>query len=356
MKRDNTKQIFVGSVAIGGGALVSVQSMTNTDTKDVEKTVAQMLQLEEAGCDLIRSAVNDREDAEAIPKIKARVKMPFIADIQYDYRLALMAIENGCDCLRINPGNIGGKEKVNEIVDACKAAGIPIRIGVNSGSLRQDMIDRYGGVNPRSIVESALLQIEELEDMGFFDMKIAVKSSRVMDTIEACRLFSEKSNYPLHLGITEAGPAYSGIIKSAVGIGTLLAEGIGDTLRVSLTADPIEEVKAGREILKAVGLRKEGIDIISCPTCARTKIDLLSIVEEAQERFSGLKGNLTIAIMGCAVNGPGEAKEADLGIAGGFGEGLVFAKGKVIRKVPEEELLNALLEEIEKLDRSELHA
>lgn len=352
MERKLTKQIHVGSVAIGGGAPVSIQSMTNTDTKDIEATVAQILALKEAGCDIIRAAINDEEDAKAIGEIKARTEMPFIADIQFDYRLALMAIEHGCDCLRINPGNIGGKERVQAIVDACNKKAIPIRIGVNSGSLHQEMIDQYGGVNRRSIVESALKQIRELEEMGFTNVKVALKSSNVVETIEACRLFSEMSDYPLHLGVTEAGPKLSGSIKSAVGIGTLLAEGIGDTIRVSLTDDPIEEVYTAREILRSLGLRKEGIDLVSCPTCARTKINLIEIVEEAQKRLSSMKKNVTVAIMGCAVNGPGEAREADYGIAGGSGEGILFAKGKVIRKVPESELLDVLIEAVENHEES----
>lgn len=352
MERKLTKQIHVGSVAIGGGAPVSIQSMTNTDTKDIEATVAQILALKEAGCDIIRAAINDEEDAKAIGEIKARTEMPFIADIQFDYRLALMAIEHGCDCLRINPGNIGGNERVQAIVDACNKKTIPIRIGVNSGSLHQEMIDQYGGVNRRSIVESALKQIRELEEMGFTNVKVALKSSNVVETIEACRLFSEMSDYPLHLGVTEAGPKLSGSIKSAVGIGTLLAEGIGDTIRVSLTDDPIEEVYTAREILRSLGLRKEGIDLVSCPTCARTKINLIEIVEEAQKRLSSMKKNVTVAIMGCAVNGPGEAREADYGIAGGSGEGILFAKGKVIRKVPESELLDVLIEAVENHEES----
>lgn len=352
MERKLTKQIHVGSVAIGGGAPVSIQSMTNTDTKDIEATVAQILALKEAGCDIIRAAINNEEDAKAIGEIKARTEMPFIADIQFDYRLALMAIEHGCDCLRINPGNIGGKERVQAIVDACNKKSIPIRIGVNSGSLHQEMIDQYGGVNRRSIVESALKQIRELEEMGFTNVKVALKSSNVVETIEACRLFSEMSDYPLHLGVTEAGPKLSGSIKSAVGIGTLLAEGIGDTIRVSLTDDPIEEVYTAREILRSLGLRKEGIDLVSCPTCARTKINLIEIVEEAQKRLSSMKKNVTVAIMGCAVNGPGEAREADYGIAGGSGEGILFAKGKVIRKVPESELLDVLIEAVENHEES----
>lgn len=355
MERKITRMIRVGTVPVGGGAPVTVQSMTNTDTKDIDATVGQMLALQAAGCDLIRAAVNDKEDAQAIPAIKREISMPFIADIQFDYQLALYAMDYGCDCLRINPGNIGSKEKVRAVVEEAKRRDIPIRIGVNSGSLHQSMIDRYGGVNPRSLVESALLQIRDLEELGFTNLKVAIKSSNVMQTIQAVRMFAARSDYPVHLGITEAGPSGTGLIKSAVGIGTLLAEGLGDTLRVSLTADPVEEVRAGVEILKACGLRQEGLELISCPTCARTKIDLLAIVKEAEQRMKNHSVNATIAIMGCAVNGPGEAREADLGIAGGMGEGLLFKKGKVIRKVPEDELLDALMQEITVLER-EQHA
>lgn len=352
MERKPTRRIQVGTVAIGGGAPVSVQSMTNTDTKDIASTVRQVLALKDAGCDLIRCAINDEMDAKAIFSIKEKGGLPLIADIQFDHRLALLALENGCDCLRINPGNIGGEEKVRAIVKLAKETDTPIRVGVNSGSLHQSMIDRYGGVNPLSLAESALLQVRQLEEMGFTQIKVAIKSSRVMDTIHACRLFSQKSDYPLHLGITEAGPPSTGRIKSAVGIGTLLAEGIGDTIRVSLTADPVEEVRAGVEILKACGLRKEGLELISCPTCARTKIDLLSIVKEAEQQLQNKKVNATVAIMGCAVNGPGEAREADIGIAGGKGEGLLFKKGTILRKVPEDQLLDALLQEIAQMERN----
>ncbi len=356
MERKITKQIRVGSVAVGGGAPVTVQSMTNTLTKDIASTVAQMRNLEEAGCDMIRAAINDLEDARAIPFIKNEIRMPFIADIQFDHRLAMYAMEYGCDCLRINPGNIGSVEKVREVVTMAKEKEIPIRIGVNSGSLHQSMIDRFGGVNPRSLVESALLQIREMEEMDFTNFKVAIKSSRVTETILACRMFSERSDYPLHWGITEAGPKETGIIKSAVGIGTLLSEGIGDTIRVSLTADPVEEVRAAVEILKACGLRKEGLELISCPTCARTHIDLLSIVNQAEEQMRHRRINATVAIMGCAVNGPGEAREADIGIAGGKGEGLLFKKGKILRKVPEEKLLDALMEELDRMEETGGHS
>lgn len=348
-QRRKTKTIRLRGVAVGGDSPITVQSMTNTDTKDIPATAAQMQRLEAAGCDIIRAAINDAEDAAAIPKLREATSMPFVADIQFDARLAMMAIESGCDCLRINPGNIGGKDKVREIVAACKHKDIPIRIGVNSGSVHQKMIDAFGGVNKESMVHSALAQIEDLEALGFTQIKVAIKSSRVKDTVEACRLFSSLSDYPLHIGITEAGPATTGVIKSAVGLGTLLNEGIGDTLRVSLTSDPLDEVKAGLEILKACALRKQGIELISCPTCARTRIDLFKLVEQAEKELQNISIPLTVAIMGCAVNGPGEAKEADIGIAGGRGEGLLFAKGKILRKVPEEQLLSALLEEIQKL-------
>lgn len=354
MERKNTKQIFVGDVAIGGGAPVTVQSMTNTDTKDVEATVAQILAFEEAGCDISRSAINDLEDAKAIPLIKARTSIPFIADIQFDYRLALYAVEYGCDCLRINPGNIGSDEKLEPVVLACKEKNIPIRIGVNSGSVHQEMIDKYHGVNVESLVYSALEEIKRVEKFDYHNIKVSIKSSDVKMMIDAYRLFSSLSDYPLHLGVTEAGPAFTGTIKSAVGIGTLLAEGIGDTIRVSITGDPVQEIKIGREILRSLGLRQEGIDLISCPTCARTKIDLIGLVEEAEKMLEGMQKNIKVAIMGCPVNGPGEAREADFGIAGNKGQGVLFKKGKVIRQVPEDQLLTALIEEIEKAEVNEV--
>lgn len=305
--------------------------------------------MEKYGLDIIRFAVNDLEDAEAIPKIKAGIKTPTIADIQYDYRLALMAIEKGVDGLRINPGNIGARWKVEEVANASRERGISIRIGVNAGSLHQEILDKFGGVNENSIVESALEEINVLESMNFKDIKVSLKASNVNLTLNANRKFAKVSDIPLHLGITEAGPGMQGIIKSSVGIGTLLSEGIGDTIRVSLTEDPVMEVKAGKEILKSLGLRTDGIELISCPTCARTKVNLFEIVEEAQKRFETMNKNLKVAIMGCPVNGPGEAREADIGIAGGNGEGLIFKKGKIIRKVKEEDLLNELIKEMEDL-------
>ena len=349
MKRNNTRVIKVGDVLIGGTNPISIQSMCNTQTKDIDSTVRQILEMEKYGLDIIRFAVNDLEDAESIPKIKAGINTPTIADIQYDYRLALMAVEKGVDCLRINPGNIGARWKVEEVANACRERGISIRIGVNAGSLHQEFLDKFGGVNENPIVESALEEINVLESMNFKDIKVSLKASNVNLTLDANRKFAKVSDIPLHLGITEAGPGMQGIIKSSVGIGTLLSEGIGDTIRVSLTEDPVMEVKAGKEILKSLGLRTDGIELISCPTCARTKVNLLEIVEEAQKRFETLNKNLKVAIMGCPVNGPGEAREADIGIAGGNGEGLIFKKGKIIRKVKEEDLLNELIKEMEDL-------
>lgn len=349
MKRNNTRVIKVGDVLIGGTNPISIQSMCNTQTKDIDSTVRQILEMEKYGLDIIRFAVNDLEDAEAIPKIKAGINTPTIADIQYDYRLALMAVEKGVDGLRINPGNIGARWKVEEVANACRERGISIRIGVNAGSLHQEILDKFGGVNENSIVESALEEINVLESMNFKDIKVSLKASNVNLTLNANRKFAKVSDIPLHLGITEAGPGMQGIIKSSVGIGTLLSEGIGDTIRVSLTEDPVMEVKAGKEILKSLGLRTDGIELISCPTCARTKVNLFEIVEEAQKRFETMNKNLKVAIMGCPVNGPGEAREADIGIAGGNGEGLIFKKGKIIRKVKEEDLLNELIKEMEDL-------
>lgn len=349
MKRNNTRVIKVGDVLIGGTNPISIQSMTNTQTKDVDSTVNQILGMEKYGLDIIRFAVNDLEDAEAIPKIKARINTPTIADIQYDYKLALMAVENGVDGLRINPGNIGARWKVEEVANACREKGISIRIGVNAGSLHQEFLDKFGGVNEDSIVESALQEINILESMNFKDIKVSLKASNVNLTIASNRKFAKVSDIPLHLGVTEAGPGMQGIIKSSVGIGTLLAEGIGDTIRVSLTDEPVAEVKAGKEILKSLGLRTDGIEIISCPTCARTKVNLFKIVEEAQKRFASMDKNMKVAIMGCPVNGPGEAREADIGIAGGNGEGLIFKKGQIVRKVKEEDLLNELIKEMEDL-------
>lgn len=349
MERRKTRVIKVGDRLIGGNNPITVQSMTNTITGDIEKTVKQILALEDAGCDIIRVAVSNVNDAKAIKNIKKQIHIPIIADIQYDYKLALESIKYGIDGLRINPGNIGSMEKVKEVVKGCKENNLPIRIGVNSGSIKKEFMEKYNGVNENSMVYSALEQIKYLEDLDFFDIKIALKGSSVPLTIKAYQKMAELVDYPFHLGITEAGTPWRGTIKSSVGLGALLAMGIGDTIRVSLTSDPIEEVKVGREILKSLGLLNEGLELISCPTCGRTNIDLIKIAEEAEKALEGIDKHIKVAIMGCAVNGPGEAREADIGIAGGKGEGLIFKKGQIIKKVKEEELLQELLKEIEKL-------
>ena len=349
MQRKITRQIHIGAVAIGGGAPVSVQSMTNTKTQDAQATVRQIEALAAAGCDIVRLAVPDKEAAANIGKIKAQTTVPLVADIHFDYRLALQAIEQGIDALRLNPGNIGGAENVRRVAEAAKARGIPIRIGVNAGSLDKRLLAKYGGVTAEALVESALEHVRLLEEQDFHDMKISLKAHDVPLTLAAYRLMSERCDYPLHLGITEAGTVRSGIIKSAVGIGALLAEGIGDTLRVSLTGDPIVEVRVAREILKSLGLRDYGPTLISCPTCGRTAIDLPSIAERVEERLSGIARPIQVAVMGCVVNGPGEARGADVGIAGGKGVGLVFRKGEIVRQVKEEELVEELFREIDSI-------
>lgn len=347
--RHDTKLIKVGGFPVGGGSLISVQSMTNTDTSNIESTVKQIKDLEVAGCDLVRLAINTADDAKALGEIKKRVDLPLIADIQFDYKLGLAAARYGCDCLRINPGNIGSKEKVRNLVTVCKDFGVPIRIGVNSGSLSRKIIDRFGGVNVDSLVASAMEEIETLESLGFYEIKLSIKSSDVPTMIASYKKAAELTSYPLHLGVTEAGPKFNGTIKSAVGIGALLAQGIGDTIRVSLTGDPVDEVRVGKEILKSLGLRKEGINLISCPTCSRTQVDLISIVDKAKEELDKLELNANIAIMGCPVNGPGEAKEADLGVACGKSFALIFKKGEVLRRVDEKEIVSALVEEAKRL-------
>ncbi|NLN14699.1 MAG: flavodoxin-dependent (E)-4-hydroxy-3-methylbut-2-enyl-diphosphate synthase [Tissierellia bacterium] len=349
MERRKTRVIRVGDKLIGGDNPISVQSMTNTITADVDSTVRQIKELEEAGCDIVRVAISDFDDAKAIGEIKKRISIPMIADIQYDYRLALKSIEYGIDGLRINPGNIGSLDKVKEIVKACKERDLSIRIGVNSGSIKKEFLEKYGGVNENSMVYSALEQVKLLESLDFHLIKISLKASNVPLTIKAYEKMSQVCDYPLHLGVTEAGPGMKGIIKSSVGIGTLLAKGIGDTIRISLTGNPVDEVKVGREILKSLHLLDEGIELISCPTCGRTKIDLIQIVKEAEKRLEGINKHITVAIMGCPVNGPGEAREADIGIAGGKGEGLIFRKGQIVKKVKEEDLLDELIKEIERL-------
>jgi len=344
MTRRKTRRLYIGEVPIGDGAPPPVQSMTKTDTRDVVKTVAQIKELHEAGCEIIRVAVPDMEAAQCLGKIKAESPVPVIADIHFDYRLALEALRQGVDGLRINPGNIGAKWKIKEVVKAARERRIPIRIGVNAGSLERDILERYGHPTPEALVESARRNIELLEDLDYREIKVSLKSSGVMDTVAAYRLFSERFDYPLHVGISEAGPPPQGIIKSAIGIGILLSEGIGDTIRVSLTAPPVEEVKVAWGILRALGVRSSGVDLISCPTCGRCQVDIIKLSNRVSESLSSVKKPLKVAVMGCPVNGPGEAREADFGIAGGKGKGILFKKGKVIKEVPEERLLEELLE------------
>lgn len=349
MKRNTTKQITLGNLKIGGGAPIVVQSMTKTDTRDVSSTVSQIKRLEKAGCEAVRVAVLDTDAATAIGHIKKRIKIPLIADVHFDYRLALKAIESGADGLRVNPGNIGERLKLKEIVTASKDKGIPIRIGVNAGSLEKDLLKKYKHPVSEALVESAERHIRILEDMDFTAIKVSLKASDVIRTVEAYRLFSERFIYPLHIGISEAGPSFSGTIKSAVGLGILLSEGIGDTIRVSLTADPVEEVKVAYEILKSLHLRQAGPDIISCPTCGRCQINMSGIVRRVEAGLKDIDKDIKIAVMGCVVNGPGEAREADIGIAGGKGIGILFKHGKVVRKVKEGELLDVLLKEVKTL-------
>ena len=344
-----TRQVHVGPVAIGGGAPVSIQSMCNTPTGNVDATVAQILRLEQAGCDIVRVAVPTREAAMAIPAIKSRIHIPLVADIHFDYKLALLCINGGVDKIRINPGNIGSPDRVRAVADGCRERGIPIRVGVNGGSLEKDILRKYGGVTAEALAESALGHVRLLEDCGFRDVCISVKCSHVPVNMAAYRLLHERTDYPLHLGVTEAGTPDMGVLKSAIGIGGLLCQGIGDTLRVSLTADPVEEVVAAKRILQAIGLRRSGPDLIACPTCGRTKYDMLSIAREVERRLEDCTKPITVAVMGCVVNGPGEASAADVGIAGGDGEGLLFAKGKILRKLPQDKLVDALMEEIDKL-------
>jgi len=341
--RRKTRQISIGPVTIGGKAPISVQSMTKTNTRDVRRTVAQIRRLEEAGCDIIRVAVPDDEAALAIFQIKKRINIPLIADIHFNYRLALRSMEFGADGLRINPGNIGGRDRLKTIVNEAKNRSIPIRIGVNAGSLEKDLLKRFGGPTSEAMVLSALRAIEYVEDLGFHFIKVSLKASDVPRTIEAYRLFSKKSDYPLHLGITEAGRGSGAVVKSAIGIGLLLSEGIGDTIRVSLTGDPVEEVRVGYEILRALKIRERGVEIISCPTCGRCEIDLSHLVAKVEKGIQKITAPMTIAIMGCVVNGPGEAREADIGIAGGKGVGLLFKKGEIVRKVKEKDFAQVLL-------------
>ncbi len=344
-----TKRIMVGNVPVGGGAPVSIQSMCNTKTDDIDATVDQILRLEAAGCEIVRVAVPDMAAARAIDSIKSRIHIPLVADIHFDHRLALECAARGVDKIRINPGNIGGEDHVRAVAEACREGRIPIRIGVNGGSLEKELLGKYGGVTARALAESAMGHAALLEKYDFTDICISVKCSSVPVTVEACRLLSERCSYPLHLGVTEAGTPEMGMVKSAMGIGGLLCLGIGDTLRVTLTADPVEEIAAAKKILMAAGLRQEGPNLIACPTCGRTCIDLISIAREVERRLAGCSKPITVAVMGCAVNGPGEAAAADVGIAGGRGEGLLFRRGSILRKVPQERLVEELMAEIETL-------
>ncbi len=349
MFRENTKVIKIGNVLIGGGNPIAVQSMTNTKTEDYEATSQQINRLAEAGCDIVRCAVPTMEAALAFREIKKRVSIPVVADIHFDYKLAIAAIENGADKIRINPGNIGSRDRVRAVIEAAKKAGIPVRVGVNSGSLERDIVEKYGKVTAEGLVESALGQVRLLEELDFSDIVISIKASDVMMSVRAHELIAGKTCYPLHVGITETGSVVAGNIKSAIGLGIILNEGIGDTVRVSLTADPVEEIKSAKLILKNLGLRKGGIDVVSCPTCGRTRIDLISLAGRVEELVKNYDLDIKLAVMGCAVNGPGEAREADLGIAGGNGEGVIIKKGVITRKVKECELLDALKQELDLL-------
>lgn len=343
------KPVKIGPFTIGAGQPVRIQSMCNTPTADVAATVAQIHALEAAGCEIVRVSVPDAPSAQALSAMKQQIHIPLVADIHFDYRLAIAALEHGADKVRINPGNIGSADRVRAVAQAAAAHGASIRIGVNSGSVEKDLLERYGGPTAQALCDSALRHAALLEDCGFSDIVLSVKASDVHTTIAACRMLREKTAYPLHLGVTEAGTFLSGTVKSAIGIGALLADGIGDTIRVSLTDDPVQEIKVAREILKALGLRQFGAKLVSCPTCARTKIDMIALAKQVEDYLQTVEKPITVAVMGCAVNGPGEAREADVGIAGGIGEGLLFQKGKPIRKVPESELFAALVQEIERL-------
>lgn len=344
--RKKTKEVRIGDVIIGGIHPVAIQSMTNTKTEDAASTVAQILKLEAAGCEIIRCAVPTMEAAEALKEIKKQIHIPLVADIHFDYRLAIAAIENGADKIRINPGNIGSEERLRAVVDKAKERNIPIRVGVNSGSLEKPLLEKYGGVTAEGIVESALDKVRMIEDMGYDNLVVSIKSSDVMMCVKAHELIAKECPYPLHVGITEAGTVYSGNVKSSAGLGIILYEGIGNTIRVSLTGDPLEEVKTAKLILKTLGLRKGGIEVVSCPTCGRTKIDLIGLANQVETMVADIPLDIKVAVMGCVVNGPGEAKEADIGIAGGLGEGLLIKKGEIVKKVKEEELLETLRQEL----------
>ena len=349
--RQHTKTVQIGQVQIGGGAPIAIQSMTNTRTEDVAATVAQILRLEQAGCEIIRSTVPTLEAAQAIREIKKQIHIPLVADIHFDYKMAIAAMENGADKIRINPGNIGSTDKVKAVVDVARERNIPIRVGVNSGSLEKPLLEKYGGVTAEGIVESALDKVHIIEDLGYDNLVISIKSSDVLMCVRAHELLAAKTEYPLHVGITESGTVQSGNIKSAIGLGIILHQGIGDTIRVSLTGDPVEEIKSAKLILRTLGLRQGGIEVVSCPTCGRTKIDLIGLATKVEKMVEDYPLDIKVAVMGCAVNGPGEAKEADIGIAGGDGEGLLIKKGEIVRKMPEGELLAALKDELDHWDR-----
>ena len=347
MYREHTRVVQIGDRKIGGGNPILIQSMTNTKTEDVAATVAQILELERAGCEIIRCTVPNMEAARALAEIKKQIHIPLVADIHFDYKMAIAAMENGADKIRINPGNIGSVEKVKAVVDVAKERNIPIRVGVNSGSLEKNLVEKYGGVTAEGIVESALDKVHSIEELGYRNLVISIKSSDVLMCVKAHELLADKTDYPLHVGITESGTVWSGNIKSAVGLGIILHQGIGDTIRVSLTGNPVEEIKSAKLILRTLGLRKGGIEVVSCPTCGRTRIDLIGLATKVEKLVEDYPLDIKVAVMGCAVNGPGEAKEADIGIAGGLGEGLLIKKGEIIRKVPEEQLLAVLKEELD---------
>ena len=347
MEKRITKEVHIGNRVIGGANPILIQSMTNTKTEDVAATVAQIHKLTKAGCDIIRCAVPTMEAAKALAEIKKQVEIPIVADIHFDYKLAIAAMENGADKIRINPGNIGSIDRVKAVVDVAKERNIPIRVGVNSGSLEKNLVEKYGGVTAEGIVESALDKVKIIEDMGYDNLVVSIKSSDVMMCVKAHELIADKTNHPLHVGITEAGTIISGNIKSSIGLGLILNQGIGDTIRVSLTGDPVEEIKSAKLILRTLGLRKGGIEVVSCPTCGRTQIDLIGLANKVETMVAEFPLDIKVAVMGCVVNGPGEAKEADLGVAGGIGEGLIIKKGEIYKKVPEDQLLDALRYELE---------
>jgi len=351
MYREETKIIKIGDRVIGGGNPILIQSMTNTPTEDVERTVSQILKLEEVGCEIIRCTVPNEASAKAIEKIKERIHIPLVADIHFDYKMAILAMEYGADKIRINPGNIGGEENLAKVVRVAKEKNIPIRVGVNSGSLEKELVAKYNGVTAEGIVESALDKVRMIEKMDYDNIVISIKTSDVMMCVKAHEIIAKKTKYPLHVGITEAGTLFRGNIKSSVGLGIILNQGIGDTIRVSLSADPVEEIKSAKMILKTLGLRKNGIEVVSCPTCGRTKIDLIGLANDVETLVAGYDLDIKVAVMGCAVNGPGEAKEADIGIAGGIGEGLLIKKGAIVRKVPENELLSTLKNELDNWEK-----